>query len=128
MAISALLTGVVPVTTPTVSLVEDEEQGLPDAGAALLALGVPVDAVLALNREVARSVDAIAAAYARVNDEYIKGPWLAVGSPESTRGRVNEAATTLPGIAISAVSSTLLTSVREALDHSTLHILERPPG
>lgn len=130
VAISALLTGVVPVTTPTVALVEDEigERGLPDAGAALLALGVPVDAVLALNREVARSIEVIATAYARISDEYVRGPWLAVGSPDGTRARVTEAEATLPGIATSAVTAMLVPAVRLALDHPPVPVFERPSG
>ena len=130
VAISALLTGVVPVTTgtqPTVSLVQDNrsaDQG--DGGGALLALGVPLDAVLALNREVERSVQAIAAAYARVNDEYVKGPWLAAGSPDSMQQQVTEAAAALPAIAVSAVSAALVDAVRSAVDRSTVQLLERP--
>jgi DNA-binding transcriptional MerR regulator len=144
VAISALLTGVVPVTTPVaspattqvtpaatgspsgVSLVEDRARREAHAGAALLALGVPLDAVLALNREVDRSVEEIAKAYARLNDEYVKGPWLAVGAPEATRPRVNEAAAALPGIAVSAVTEALVEAVRKALEHSTVQVLERP--
>lgn len=132
VAISALLTGVVPVTTPTtasapgVSVVEERARREGHAGAALLALGVPLDAVLAMNREVDRSVEQIAKAYARLNDEYVKGPWLAVGSPETTRSRVTEAAAALPGIAVSAVTEALVEAVRKALEHSTVQVLERP--
>ncbi|BEP12885.1 hypothetical protein acdb102_11960 [Acidothermaceae bacterium B102] len=137
VAISALLTGVVPVTTPTVSLVEPDgerssdptDPSPPDSGAALLALGVPVDAVLELRREVARSVETIAAAYARVYDDYVRGPWLAVGSPESTHARVSEATATLPGIATSAVSAALVPAVRRAVEaQPSVSVLERSQG
>ena len=132
VAISALLTGVVPVTTtagdssPDLSLVEDRSPTQAQAGAALLALGVPLDAVLALNREVGRSVEEIATAYARVNDEYVKGPWLAVGSPDSTASRVTEAAARLPAIAVSAVTAALVEAVPKALERSRLQVLDRP--
>ena len=143
VAISALLTGIVPVTTPTASSVEPEPSGsynrhehadgrehsLLDSGAALLALGVPVDAVLELRREVARSVETIAAAYARVYDDYVRGPWLAVGSPESAHARVSEATATLPTIATSAVSTALVPAVRRAVEaQSSLSVLERSKG
>jgi DNA-binding transcriptional MerR regulator len=130
VAISALLTGVVPVTTSVTALAAADPgspgrtPGLPEAGAALLALGVPVDAVLALHREVAGSVDQIASAYRRVLDEYVRKPWLAVGSPVDRRERVDEATAALPAIAAAAVTATLIPAVREAIDNGGVPLVQ----
>jgi DNA-binding transcriptional MerR regulator len=123
VAISALLTGVVPVTT----VEGGREEGtslrpitdLSEAGGALLALGVPIDAVIALHNEVSGVADAVAAAYGRVFDEHVRQPWVAAGSPESRRYRVTEAANAFPSIASAAVTATLTTALRSALASST---------
>lgn len=126
VAISALLTGVVPVTTPRLSLPDEPDtddshaprggdQHLSDAGAALLALGVPVDAVIALHRDVIESVERIARHYGQVYEEHVRGPWLEAGAPPGRRYRVAEAATALPPIATAAVVATLVPAVRKAL-------------
>ncbi len=118
VAISALLTGVVPVTT----LEDGSDPGgrppandLSEAGAAMLALGVPVDAVLALHRVVDEASETVAAAYGRVFDEYIRTPWVAAGAPASRRYRVTEAAAALPSIATAAVGATLTPAMRANL-------------
>lgn len=121
VAISALLTGVVPVATPTGLSLGDQVRprtdgtDLSDAGAALLAHGVPIEAVLALHSEVIEAVDQIAAAYGQMFEEQIRGPWVVAGSPASGRYAVTEAATALPRIAAAAVSSTLPAAMRRAL-------------
>lgn len=120
VAISALLTGAVPVTTPMAAGNGD----LSDAGAALLSLGVPVDEVLALHREVAEATDRIAQAYARVFDEHVRGPWRAAGSPDSGRHRVSAAAHALPPIAAAAVSATLAPTVARRLEVEQLAVVE----
>jgi DNA-binding transcriptional MerR regulator len=119
VAISALLTGVVPSTAPQHERPTDParggEGGLSDAGAAMLALGVPLDAVLELHQEVRTAVEQVAAAYGRVYEEHLRGPWVAAGSPPNRRYRVAEAATSLPPIATAAVVATLVPAVRKAL-------------
>ncbi|MDX6254755.1 MAG: hypothetical protein QOJ11_1089 [Frankiales bacterium] len=127
VAISALLTGAVPVTT---TLDSDEAPGgetdLSDAGAALLAFGVPVDAVLSLHREVGEAVERIAAAYGRAFETYVRGPWAAAGSPAGRRHRVGEAAAAWPPIATAAVTATLLPGLRRALQPNPV-LSESPP-
>ena len=120
VAISALLTGVVPVTTSVTTTTSD----LSDAGAALLSLGVPVDEVLALHREVADATERIAQAYARVFDQYVRGPWRAAGSPASGRHRVATAAHALPPIAAAAVTATLAPTVARRLEAEQLAVVE----
>lgn len=123
VAISALLTGVVPVTT-----VEGEEPGtgpaenvndLSEAGGALLALGVPIDAVIALHGQVTDAMNALAASYGRVFDQHVRQPWVAAGSPPSRRYRVTEAADAFPSIASAAVTATLTPALRTLLSTST---------
>jgi hypothetical protein len=130
VAISALLTGIVPVTTSVTALAAADPgspgrtPGLPEAGAALLALGVPVDAVLALHREVVGHAEAIAGAYRRVLDDYVRGPWLAAGSPEGRQDRVDGAVAALPTIAAAAVTATLIPAVREAVDNGGVPLVQ----
>jgi DNA-binding transcriptional MerR regulator len=115
VAISALLTGVVPVTT---SMAERSIGGteLSDAGAALLSLGVPVDAVLQLHREVGEAVEQVAAAYAQLYEAHVRGPWIEAGSPRAERHRVLEAASAMPAIAASALTATLLPAVHRLVE------------
>jgi DNA-binding transcriptional MerR regulator len=117
VAISALLTGVVPVTTPT-------NGDLSDAGAALLSLGVPVDQVLALHREVTEATERIAQAYERVFDQHVRGPWRAAGSPAAGRHRVSTAAHALPPIAAAAVTATLAPAVARRIQGENLAVVE----
>jgi DNA-binding transcriptional MerR regulator len=117
VAISALLTGVVPVTTPAGG-------ELSDAGAALLSVGVPVDEVLALHREVSALTERIAQTYARVFDEHVRGPWRAAGSPAAGRHRVSNAAHALPPIAAAAVTATLGPALARRLDTHELSVAE----
>jgi DNA-binding transcriptional MerR regulator len=126
VAISALLTGVVPVTT---SPAEPGAGGteLSDAGAALLGLGVPVDAVLQLHREVGEAVDQVAAAYARLFEAHVRGPWLDAGSPRAERHRVLEAASALPPIATAAVTATLLPAVHRLVRSESLDAQQSQP-
>ena len=98
VAISALLTGVVPVTTPTR---EPEPERTADPGAALLALGVPVDAVLALHREVAAVADQLATAYGQVYREHLQ--------------QLAGSATALPAIAVATVTGSLVPALQAAL-------------
>lgn len=105
VAISALLTGVVPSTTPAAEATSGT--GLSDAGAALLGLGVPVDAVLSLHRQVGAAVEQVAVAYAGLFEAHVRGPWLAAGSPPAGRHRVVQGAAALPPIAAAAVTSSL---------------------
>jgi hypothetical protein len=113
VAISALLTGIVPVTTPVTE--PTSGTNLSEAGAALLGLGVPVDAVLLLHRQVGAAVEQVAAAYARVYEVHVRGPWVAAGSPRMERPRVLDAASALPPIAAAAVSATLAPAVQRLL-------------
>lgn len=126
VAISALLTGVVPVTTsaadPTTA-----GPGLSDAGAALLSLGIPVDAVLQLHREVGEAVDQVAAAYAGLFEAHVRGPWIAAGSPRAERHRVLEAASALPPIAVAAVTATLLPAVHQLVESESLDAQQSQP-
>ena len=115
VAISALLTGVVPVTTADPPADPPPDGGLSGAGAALLALGVPVDEVLALHRQVAAAGEEVAAAYVRVFDAHVREPWLAAGSPKPRRHRVLDGAAALPAIAVAAVSATVTQSVHRQL-------------
>jgi DNA-binding transcriptional MerR regulator len=117
VAISALLTGVVPITTPSNS-------DLSDAGAALLSLGVPLDQVLALHREVGEATERIAQAYERVFDQHVRGPWRAAGSPASGRHRVATAAHALPPIAAAAVTATLAPAVARRLQAEQLAVVD----
>ncbi|MDX6200776.1 MAG: hypothetical protein QOJ83_276 [Frankiales bacterium] len=126
VAISALLTGAVPVATLAATAAAGAETDLSDSGAALLAFGVPVDAVLALHREVGAEVERIAAAYGRAYETYVRSPWLAAGSPAGGRHRVGEAATAWPPIATAAVTATLVPALRRALQHDPVPS-ESPP-
>jgi DNA-binding transcriptional MerR regulator len=102
VAISALLTGVVPVTGSPGPAVTD----LSDSGAALLALGVPVDAVLSLHREVGEAVERIAAAYGQVYDRHVRG---------ARREGARDPSSSLASIAASAVTATLVPAVHRRL-------------
>ncbi|MDX6207113.1 MAG: hypothetical protein QOF39_3170 [Frankiales bacterium] len=127
VAISALLTGAVPVTTSAAEPTGGTD--LSDAGAALLGLGVPVDAVLLLHRQVGEAVEQVARAYARVFETHVRDPWAAAGSPLADRHRVLEAGTALPPIAAAAVTATLIPAVQRLVQGEATAVSEsRPRG
>jgi DNA-binding transcriptional MerR regulator len=111
VAISALLTGLVPAVTAGPPGGDE----LSETGGALLALGIPVDTVLALHREVGECAERLAADYVHAYEQHVREPFRAAGSPDRDQRRVDRGATDLPGLAAAAVTATLVPAMRRRL-------------
>ena len=85
------------------------------AGAEVVSLGVPLDEVLKLQRELNRHVAAVAKAYVHLYLEYVWHPFVAAGQPEELWPRVRDALDRLQPLAGEA----LLASFRLAMETLT---------
>jgi len=86
------------------------------AGAEVVALGVPVEDVLRLQREINRHVAAVAKAFVRLYVEYVWHPFVTKGQPEELWPSVRDALDRLQPLA----GETLLATFRLAMEDATL--------
>ncbi|MDQ1713159.1 MAG: hypothetical protein QOE45_2609 [Frankiaceae bacterium] len=84
------------------------------AGAEVVALGVPVEDVLAIQRELNRHVGAVAKAFVRLYVEHVWHPFVTKGQPEELWPGVKEALDRLQPIAGDALLATFRLAMEKA--------------
>jgi DNA-binding transcriptional MerR regulator len=87
-----------------------------DAGAELVAAGIPLDAVLDEAEELQADVDRIAARFFRLFDRYIWQPFAEAGMPPGQLPRLTELMERLRPIATHGVSRALAMAMQRQLD------------
>jgi DNA-binding transcriptional MerR regulator len=85
------------------------------AGAEVVALGVPLDDVLALQRELNRHMGAVAKAFVRLYVEYVWHPFVQGGQREEAWPRVRDALDRLQPLAGDALLATFRLAMEEAV-------------
>jgi DNA-binding transcriptional MerR regulator len=86
------------------------------AGEALVSLGIPVEAGLAVQEQVQRYADGIARAFARMFVTEVWEPFEAAGKPEADWPRVQAALDRLRPLALEAVNATFRRSMGRAVE------------
>ena len=96
--------------------VEVPAPALVRAGAEVVALGVPLEDLLKLQREINRHVAAVAKAFVRLYVEHVWHPFVTKGQPEELWPQVRDALDRLQPLA----GETLLATFRLAMEQATL--------
>jgi DNA-binding transcriptional MerR regulator len=101
------------------------------AGEALVSLGIPVEAGLRVQEQMARHADGIARAFVRMFVDEVWEPFEAAGKPESEWPRVQAALDRLRPLAGEAVNATFRRSMSKAVEAEADRMLSgrvRAPG
>ena len=101
------------------------------AGAEVVALGVPLDEVLKIQKELNRHLAAIAKAYVRLYVEYVWHPFVEAGQPEELWPRVSDALDRLQPLAGDALLATFRLAMEAATSEAAgaeLAGITRPKG
>jgi DNA-binding transcriptional MerR regulator len=95
------------------------------AGEALVSLGIPIEAGLQVEEQVARFADGIARAFVRMFIAEVWEPFEAAGKPEADWPRVQEALDRLRPLAVEAVNASFRRSMSRAVEAEASRMLAR---